>query len=123
MFQGEARKDHFGNDLDGSLPAVELGRVEFAQMQDGSLKDAPPAHADAFSQRVIDMILAVLFTTMSFEKHARIFGVPGMPCLGGKSSHNPFQNHEITHPWVAVRKLSRNNRKIVVPSGNLQKSG
>ena len=57
-------------DVNGVLPGLELGGVEFAQMEHLALDDALAADAPAFADRVVDVGLAVFGAGAAFEKHA-----------------------------------------------------
>jgi hypothetical protein len=59
-------------DVQGVLPGIELGGVEFAQMEKLALDDAVAADAEAFADGVIDVGLAILGAGAAFEKHRAV---------------------------------------------------
>lgn len=57
-------------DVKGVLPGVQLGGVEFAQMEHLALDHALAADAQAFADRIPGVGLAVFDAGAAFEKHA-----------------------------------------------------
>jgi hypothetical protein len=53
-------------DVNGVLPSLELGGVEFAQVEHLALDDALAADAQAFTDRVVDVGLAVFGAGAAF---------------------------------------------------------
>ena len=54
---------------DGALPAAFLSGVEFAQMSDDALPGTGVG-ANAFDQREVDVLLAILGADVTPEKHS-----------------------------------------------------
>lgn len=70
-------------DLDGPLPGVVLGGVEFAQVEDLALDDAVAAEAEAFADGVEGVGLAIFAAGAAFEKHAGSLTQPRRPPARG----------------------------------------
>jgi hypothetical protein len=56
-------------DVNGVLPGIELGGVEFAEMEHLSLDDDVAADAETFADGVVSVSLAVFGAGATFEKH------------------------------------------------------
>jgi hypothetical protein len=56
-------------DVDGVLPGIELGGVEFAQVEHLALDHAVAADAQAFADRIVGVTLAVFGAGATLEKH------------------------------------------------------
>ena len=62
--------------FNGPLPLLDLGGVEFAQVEDAPLANASAGEANALGQGIIDMALAVLGADVALEVHGRILTGP-----------------------------------------------
>ena len=101
-------------DVNRVLPGIELGGVEFAQVEHLTLDDAVATDAQTFADRVVGVRLAVFGAGALFNKHAGSLpragvrparGSVGPQAFGGKPALS--LNHlraEKSGNWQNVRK-------------------
>lgn len=80
------------NDLDGPLPALHLGGVQFAEVQQALLHHAIASHPHAFPKRVVHVQLSVLADLVALQKHNAAEFIPSCAArLRGRLSHASAQ--------------------------------
>ena len=77
-------------DVNGMLPGIELGDVEFAQVEHLALDDAVAAEAQTFANGIVDVGLAVLGAEAPFEKHAESLPPTGSTPARGQVGAQAF---------------------------------
>ena len=79
-------------DINGVLPGIELGSVEFAEVEDLALDNAITTDAQTFANGIVSVRLAVFGAGAVFEKHS----AANLPRSGGGK----------TRGWVGTRTFS-----------------
>ena len=76
--------------VQGVLPGIQLGGVEFAQMEHLALDDALRADAQTFADRIVGVGLAIFGAGAAFEEHAGSLPRLGVPPARGQVGPRAF---------------------------------
>jgi len=71
----------FVDRFNGALSPVNLGGIEFAQVQHAAVREAATTRPQTFTQRVIIVRLALFAHAMGLEEHAGMLSKPAKGCL------------------------------------------
>src|SRR5258708_13236476 len=83
-------RSFFFDHLNRALPTFDLRRVQLSKVEHPALDRPTPAYPNTLSQRVVNMLLAILATNMTLQKH-----FPSLPNFN--PSAKPLVLH--THPF------------------------